>query len=109
MGKVQIVDPAQRVRSETPAAGADGTIEQWTSLPTDGEPMVLFEAAFPAGAVVAPHAHGEDEVLVVLDGGIVIGDRTVGSGGCVFIERDTPFGFEAGVDGCRLLALRPSN
>ena len=108
LGKVQIVDPTQRVRSQTPATGVDGTIEQLTSLPTDGEPMVLFGASFPPGAVVAPHAHQDDEVLVVLDGALVIGDTTLGTGGCVFIERDTPFGFGAGANGCRMLALRPS-
>jgi quercetin dioxygenase-like cupin family protein len=108
MGRVRIVDAAERVSSQTPATGADGAIEQQTYLPIDGEPMLVFQAAFPPGAVVAPHAHVEDEVLVILDGAITIGDRTLGSGGCVFIERDTAFGFEAAGNGCTLLAIRPS-
>ena len=108
MGNVRIIDPTDRVQSQTPATGADGTIEQLRYLPVDGERMLVFEASFPPGAVVAAHSHREDEVLVILDGAIIIGERTLGSGGCVFIEGDTPFGFAAAANGCRLLALRPS-
>lgn len=67
----------------------------------------LIEIKLPPGDKVAPHAHDEDEIIVVLEGELLLGARTVESGGSVYVPGNTLYSFTAGPTGLRYLNFRP--
>jgi quercetin dioxygenase-like cupin family protein len=87
----------------------DGELDSEVRRHHDGGPDALqvYEVRAPAGAQFRPHAHHEEEVLVVLEGELHAGSRVVGPGGTMRIPAHTLYAFSAGPDGVRLLNVRP--
>lgn len=49
------------------------------------------------------HAHDQAEIIYVLDGTILLGNRELAAGSSIFIDRDTLYEFTAGAGGLRIL------
>lgn len=60
-----------------------------------------------AGFVIENHYHSEDEVIVVTQGEIVLGQRHYGSGTAVSVARNTIYGFKTGASGLTYINFRP--
>ncbi|HMG40820.1 MAG TPA: cupin domain-containing protein [Acidimicrobiales bacterium] len=69
--------------------------------------LELFEVTREPGAVSAPHAHVEDEIMYILEGSVHFGNREVGVGSAVFVPAWTLYGFRVGDQGVRFLNFRP--
>lgn len=72
---------------------------------SDSSPQ-LFEAQILPHAVAAPHCHVEDEIIYILDGEMLLGNRSIGRGASVFIAAHTIYGFRAGPEGVKFLNFR---
>ena len=72
---------------------------------TDG--LQLFELRLAPGTRGESHAHVEDEIIVVVEGELRFGARTLGVGSSVMVPGGTLYAFQAGADGCRFLNFRP--
>jgi mannose-6-phosphate isomerase-like protein (cupin superfamily) len=69
---------------------------------SDGS-LHLSEYRYLPHASFELHAHSVSEIIYVLEGTIVFGNRELGTGSSVFIEKDTLYGFTAGAKGLRAL------
>jgi hypothetical protein len=56
----------------------------------------MFEVNLPPDFEVDSHAHLEAEIIYVTEGELHFGNRVVSSGGSVFIEANTLYGFRSG-------------
>jgi quercetin dioxygenase-like cupin family protein len=72
---------------------------------TDGS-LHLSELDYQPGATFDLHAHDQDEIIYVLRGTMILGNRTLPAGSSVYIAKDTLYGFAAGEDGLRILVFR---
>ena len=63
----------------------------------------LAEFKYLPHATFELHAHDRSEIIYVIDGSILLGNRELGPGSSVFIEAHTLYGFSAGADGLRAL------
>jgi quercetin dioxygenase-like cupin family protein len=72
---------------------------------SDGD-LHLSELDYQPGATFDLHAHDQDEIIYVVGGSMVLGNRILGPGSSVYIARDTLYGFAAGDDGLRILVFR---
>ena len=61
-----------------------------------------------AGSPTPLHSHNEDEIIVVIDGEVVLGARTYGRGAVVAVSRDTLYAFKAGEHGLTFINFRPA-
>jgi len=61
----------------------------------------------PGGFEVPPHHHSHDEILYVVDGGLVFGGRRCGPGTVLYLEKGTEYGFRVFDEGVRFLNIRP--
>jgi len=61
-----------------------------------------------AGFPTPLHSHNEDEVIVVIDGEIVLGSRTYGPGTVIAVAQDTLYEFSAGEHGLTFINFRPA-
>ena len=116
MGKVSIVAMTEArersvARSEAGAnyREAKYPVDKFPYFPLDGERLQLFQIDLGPDAEVAPHAHTEDEIVYVLTGALLLGARTVGPGGAVYVAKDTLYGFKTGPEGCSFLNFRPTD
>ncbi len=66
----------------------------------------LVELRFHPGEVVELHSHDEAEIMYVLSGAMVLGNRTVGPGACIYIDGGVFYGFTAGPEGVHFLNFR---
>lgn len=118
MGRIRIVTPDER-RQSTGSGGtgaADGLLltegehgaYKYTYFPVDGEGLELKEVHLPPAAVVRPHAHTHDEIILVTEGSLTLGARELPSGAALFVGKETLYGFTAGPDGCVFLNFRPN-
>ncbi|WP_079640231.1 hypothetical protein [Sphingopyxis flava] len=57
---------------------------------------------------VALHSHNEDEIIVVTNGEIVLGQRHYGPGTVIFVAKDVLYGFRTGPSGMGFINFRPS-
>jgi quercetin dioxygenase-like cupin family protein len=71
------------------------------------EGLQLFELRLDPGTRGESHAHVEDEIIVVVDGELRFGARTLGAGSSVMVPGGTLYAFVAGPDGCTFLNVRP--
>ncbi len=53
------------------------------------------------------HSHSTDELIHVLEGELVIGQKRLGPGSLLLIEKDTQYQFKAGPNGLRFMNIRP--
>lgn len=101
----ELVDPARVDRFATDVL--DASITRYFDG-FDDVPVALSEVTFGPDAEVAPHAHTEDEVIVVSAGSMRMGSHDLAAGSAVYIPKETVYGFTAGPDGCTFLNFRPS-
>ena len=120
MGKIRIVtdedepfvratDRTDRDRSDPYGPSKeeiDGASVRHHHRGSDGEPQ-LFEVRIDPGVEVQSHAHGEDEIIAVVEGELQVGARTCRAGSSIFVAGDTLYGFRAGPEGVRFLNFRP--
>ena len=67
----------------------------------------LVELTMPPNSVVAPHAHGADEIIVVKEGSLRLGALECPAGTSVLIPKDTLYSFHVGPEGVTFLNFRP--
>jgi redox-sensitive bicupin YhaK (pirin superfamily) len=75
-------------------------------LGTVDEPQ-LFELRVPPNTELAPHAHGQDEIIYIAEGEIHVGRRVLKAGSSVFVAKQTLYSLKAGPEGARFLNFRP--
>jgi quercetin dioxygenase-like cupin family protein len=96
-----------RTRTDGPSqAEIDATEVRFHHPGTDTSPQ-LFEIRLAPDSEVLPHAHSEDEIIVIVEGELRVGSRVLGPGSSVAIDGDTLYGFRAGPNGVRFLNFRP--
>jgi hypothetical protein len=66
----------------------------------------LFEVRFDANTLASPHAHGVDEIIVVVEGEIHFGNKVFAVGSSISIPKDTLYSFRAGPEGVTFLNFR---
>lgn len=69
--------------------------------------LQLFELRLEPGTRGESHAHVENEIIVVVEGELRFGARTLGAGSSVMVPGGTLYGFVAGPEGCTFLNFRP--
>ena len=72
---------------------------------TANEPQ-LGEADYLPGACVDVHSHGDDEIIYVVSGSMMLGNRELPMGSSIFIAANTLYGFSAGSEGVRIAIFR---
>jgi quercetin dioxygenase-like cupin family protein len=116
MGKITFVNAVDCVLDEVSVNPREetktGPRPEWQAerayyLPVADERLQLFEIRLKPHTDVHPHAHSEDEIIVVTAGEIHVGRRVLGPGAAVYVEQETLYGFRAGPDGCTFLNFRP--
>lgn len=73
---------------------------------TDGT-LQLFEVKFLPDTLIDIHAHDEEEIMYVVDGTMIVGERVLQPGSSIYIAGSTLYSFRAGPAGVRLLNFRP--
>lgn len=56
-----------------------------------------------------PHSHSEAEVIVILDGKMILNGRWCGPGTVIYVPADEDYWHTAGADGCTMALIRPGN
>lgn len=69
--------------------------------------LQLFEVFFLPDTEVDIHAHDEEEVMYVVGGEMIVGQRVLKPGSSIYIAGSTLYGFRAGPNGLRVLNFRP--
>ena len=99
------IDEAPWVRREPSSRGQDTLFgKQFIGDPEKG-PWLYINSVTP-GAVAAPHSHTMDEIIFIVEGELLLGDRTCGPGTVIFMEHGTVYTFTAGENGARFLNIR---
>jgi redox-sensitive bicupin YhaK (pirin superfamily) len=75
-------------------------------FPADRESLQGFEVRLDAHAVIKPHAHTAAEIILVLEGSIVLGATVAEVGAAIYVDDNTLYGFRAGPQGCRFFNFR---
>ena len=75
--------------------------------PGSTESLQLFEVFFLPGTKVDIHAHDEEEIMYVVSGEMIVGQRVLKPGSSIYISGSTLYGFRAGDEGLRVLNFRP--
>ncbi len=68
----------------------------------------VFVMKLAPGFVGPPHAHSNDEVMYILEGEMIMENRSCGPGTVIYLESETEYGFTVGPEGVRFLNMRPS-
>jgi len=104
-------EPPRRRPGATEQRRADhhsGVEEKWLVYPETGSdrfPITIVR--FPPNFTFPRHWHTEGEFIMVLQGSMRVGERTLGPGGCAYNDARTIYGAEAaGPDGCEFLMIR---
>jgi hypothetical protein len=66
----------------------------------------LHRIEFPEGHKGSLHAHGEDEIIVVVGGAIQLGTRAEPAGCVLAIDAETPYSFKGGKGGVNFINFR---
>jgi hypothetical protein len=72
---------------------------------TDGS-LHLSEYRYLANASFDLHAHDKSEIIYVLEGTLILGNRRLGPGSSAFIGEYTLYAFTAGEQGVRILIFK---
>lgn len=75
-------------------------------FPGSDDELQLFEVRIQADDRVEGHAHEHDEIIYILDGELLFGQRVCSPGSAVYVPAHTLYGFTAGPAGCRFLNFR---
>jgi quercetin dioxygenase-like cupin family protein len=119
MGRLVISKPedrsvfhaVDRIPEDQKARFTDGELRAAISayFPKEGgERLQLFELHMEPGDRAESHAHTEDEIIVIIDGEMHMGNRVLPKGSALYIEKDTLYAFGTGPEGCTFLNFRPS-
>lgn len=95
--------PEQLARVE----GDDLAGEVFSRYEGSGDELQLFDVRYPPHTGVSPHAHAEDEIIVVTEGELIFGKQSYGPGSSILIPRLTLYSFRAGPEGAAFLNFRP--
>jgi quercetin dioxygenase-like cupin family protein len=101
----KLVDVFAGRATTIPAAELASTAVRVHHSAPDG--LQLFELRLEPGTRGEPHAHVEDEIIVVVEGELRFGARTLGAGSSVMVPGGTLYAFVAGPEGCTFLNFRP--
>lgn len=91
-GQISELELASSIREH--ARGSESTLQ-------------LFEVKFLPGTLVDIHAHDEEEIMYVVEGEMLVGERSLRAGSSVYIAGSTLYSFRAGPNGLRVLNFRP--
>lgn len=69
--------------------------------------LQLLEAKYLPNTFVDIHAHLADEIIYVLEGSMIVGNKSLQPGSSIFVNKRTLYSFKAGPDGLRFLNFRP--
>lgn len=117
MAKVRITTPDQRpwqqsgerVKSDLSgvimADGGPASAYKIREPGSEADPQ-LVELRFHAGEVVELHCHDEAEIMYIVSGAMVLGNRTVEPGGCIYVDGGVFYSFTAGPEGVHFLNFR---
>lgn len=72
----------------------------------DNAPSLVEVRCSPDKPAV-PHAHLVDEIVYVLEGELVVGNRHYGPGSAIYVPAETLYSFHVGPQGVRYLNFRP--
>jgi mannose-6-phosphate isomerase-like protein (cupin superfamily) len=117
MAKVRITTPDQQPWE---VAGLRAQTEASKAVMPDGGPASAYKIREPGSEDVPQlvelrmhpheeielHCHDEDEIMYVLSGEMILGNRKVGPGACVYIGGGVFYGFKAGPEGLHFLNFR---
>jgi quercetin dioxygenase-like cupin family protein len=92
---------------ETPIPEAELAATDVRVHHSEADGLQLFELRLAPGTRGESHAHVEDEIIVVVEGELRFGARTLGAGSSVMVPGGTLYGFQAGPEGCTFLNFRP--
>ena len=117
MGTIRIVDGSDKTYTEVRKMASPEIIEKMDDgelscenfmhhVGTVDEPQ-LFELRLPPNTFLAPHAHGQDEIIYIAEGEIHVGRRVLKAGSSVFVGKHTLYSLTAGPEGARFLNFRP--
>lgn len=82
-------------------AEMDSTMS-FTEAGSDGS-LHMSEYDYRPNANFDLHAHDQAEIIYVLEGTMIFGNRQLGPGSSVYIGADTLYGFASGDEGLRIL------
>ena len=117
MAKVRITTPDQRpwqqsgervvsdLSNVVMADGGPASAHKIREPGSESDPQ-LVELRFHAGEVVELHCHDEAEIMYILSGAMELGNRTVGPGGCIYVDGGVFYSFTAGPEGVHFLNFR---
>lgn len=71
------------------------------------ESLQLLEGKYLPDTFVDVHAHLHDEIIYVVEGEMVVGNKALKPGSSVFVAANTLYSFKAGPNGLRFLNFRP--
>jgi quercetin dioxygenase-like cupin family protein len=77
-----------------------------THHPGSETELQMFEVTVGPNASIAPHAHEADEIIYVVEGELLLGNRSLGTGSSVHIPGNTLYAFRSGPAGLRFLNFR---
>lgn len=69
--------------------------------------LQLFEVKFLPDTLIDVHAHDEEEIMYVVEGEMLVGERALQPGSSIYIAGSTLYSFRAGPNGLRVLNFRP--
>jgi hypothetical protein len=69
--------------------------------------VTLFSSHREGPAPQPPHSHSVDEIFMISEGSIVVGNRRISEGMVVFVAGDTRYAFRGGDEGYTMLNYRP--
>jgi quercetin dioxygenase-like cupin family protein len=88
-------------------AGSKTESAGWMRHSFGADAPQCHEVHMPPGFRTTIHAHLEDEIVYVVGGELIMGQRTLGPGSSVYIPGNTLYSFIAGQNGVSFINFRP--
>lgn len=99
------LDMLMKSESHESGDGDLSCIHQWGDKPGY---LQVFEVKFPSGYRAAPHAHEQDEVMLILGGEMHVGKDILRPGSSIAIPAYTIYSFASGPEGLHFINFRPT-
>jgi hypothetical protein len=107
-GRVHIATAEGIYRCATPERHADYII--WADADCPSCKLWLHQTRFSkAGMRIRQHMHSEDEIILVREGSMVLGNRTLQPGTALAIDANTGYRFGTGPDGLAFINFRATD
>jgi quercetin dioxygenase-like cupin family protein len=103
-----IMTVVDQITEEQKAALNDESLDSTVRFyhPGSETELQMFEVTVGANHETTQHAHDEAEIIYVVDGEMIVGSRTLRTGGSVYIPGSTLYSFRAGPNGLSYLNFR---